>query len=139
MLLLCFMMIITPIQLLEAKKKRGRKKKRDHIVDERIDKVMQFSEQLVKDGNLFDGIQLVQTVWQQLKLPLYKKMKLKHRHSIEQQLKKYKYQNKSLYALVKQTVCIINVTTFFKTFTCPRLFSTNSFGYYIRFSEIFLT
>ena len=90
MLLLCFMMIITPIQLLEAKKKRGgkkkrgRKKKRDHIVDERIDKVMQFSEQLVKDGHLFDGIQLVQTVWQQLKLPLYKKMKLKHRHSIEQ-------------------------------------------------------
>ena len=69
MLLLCFMMIITPIQLLEAKKKRGRKKKRDHIVDERIDKVMQFSEQLVKDGHLFDGIQLVQTVWQQLKLP----------------------------------------------------------------------
>ena len=55
MLLLCFMMIITPIQLLEAKKKRGGKKKRDHIVDERIDKVMQFSEQLVKDGHLFDG------------------------------------------------------------------------------------
>ena len=54
MLLLCFMMIITPIQLLEAKKKRGGKKKRDHIVDERIDKVMQFSEQLVKDGHLFE-------------------------------------------------------------------------------------
>ena len=130
MLLLCFMMIITPIQLLEAKKKRGgkkkrgRKKKRDHIVDERIDKVMQFSEQLVKDGNLFDGIQLVQTVWQQLKLPLYKKMKLKHRHSIEQLLKKYKYQNKSLYTLVKQTVCIINVTIFFKTFTCKNILLT---------------
>ena len=130
MLLLCFMMIITPIQLLEAKKKRGgkkkrgRKKKRDHIVDERIDKVMQFSEQLVKDGHLFDGIQLVQTVWQQLKLPLYKKMKLKHRHSIEQLLKKYKYQNKSLYTLVKQTVCIINVTIFFKTFTCKNILLT---------------
>lgn len=104
------LILIVILILCECQVGMGKKKKRNvnivSILDHRIQKIMKFCQQLVKDdGNLFDGIQLLQTVYDQINLPYFDQLKLKHRYALQKRLNEYKYQNKSFYILMKQTVC----------------------------------